>query len=92
MTTLKTIVLVLALTFAGASFSAEVDINTMDAETIAANLKGIGIKKAKAIVTYREANGPFTSADELGNVRGIGTKTIAKIRDNILFSQDGDAN
>jgi len=92
MKALKTIALVLALTFAGASFAAEVDINTMDAETIAANLKGIGIKKAQAIVTYREANGPFTSIDELAKVRGIGAKTIAKIRDNIQISTDGETN
>lgn len=92
MNTLKTIALVIALTFTGASFASEVNINTMDAASIAANLKGIGMKKAEAIVSYRETNGPFTSIDELANVRGIGTKTVAKIRDNVLISQEEKAN
>ncbi len=92
MKTLKTLAFILALTFAGASFAAEVDINTVDAKTIAANLKGIGIKKAQAIVSYREANGPFTSIDELANVRGIGQKTLAKIKDDIRLTDADKSN
>ena len=36
-----------------------VDVNTADAETISAELKGVGLAKAKAIVDYREKHGPF---------------------------------
>lgn len=54
-----------------------VNINTDDAATIAAGLRGIGIKRAEAIVRYREANGPFRSADELVDVKGIGARTVA---------------
>lgn len=39
-------------------------------------LKGIGVKKARAIVDYREKNGAFISLDDLANVKGIGTKII----------------
>ncbi len=84
---LKTLLITLLLCFCGASFAGEVDINSSDAETIAANLKGIGMKKAQAIVAYRESNGPFTSVDELVQVRGIGAKTLAKIRDDVVIGK-----
>ncbi len=53
-----------------------VNINTDDAETLAAGLKGIGQKKAEAIVQYREANGPFKTADELVEIKGIGPRIL----------------
>ena len=53
-----------------------VDINSADVETLAINIDGVGTQKAIAIVQYREANGPFSSLDDLANVRGIGMKTI----------------
>lgn len=53
-----------------------VNINTADAQTLAQKLKGIGIKKAEAIVSYRESFGLFTHIDELAEVKGIGKKTI----------------
>ena len=87
MKSLKTFVLVLAFALSGSVFASEVNINTMDAAAIASNLKGIGMAKARAIVAYREANGPFASIDELANVRGIGEKTVAKNRDKILLSE-----
>lgn len=42
-----------------------------------ASLKGIGLKKAQAIVSYRETIGKFVSTDDLLNVKGIGEKIIA---------------
>ena len=45
-----------------------VDVNTADAETISAELKGVGLAKAKAIGDYREKHGPFRSADDLSLV------------------------
>ncbi|WNO11728.1 ComEA family DNA-binding protein [Teredinibacter sp. KSP-S5-2] len=58
----------------------KVSINKADAETLAASLKGIGLKKAQAIVEWREANGKFTSIDQLTEVKGIGESTIKKNR------------
>lgn len=55
----------------------KVNINKDDAATLAAMLDGVGLKRAQAIVEYREANGPFTDAGELANVKGIGTRTVA---------------
>jgi len=43
-------------------------------------LKGIGAAKAKAIVAYREAHGPFSSVDDLLEVKGIGAATLEKNR------------
>jgi competence protein ComEA len=52
------------------------------------SLKGVGLKKAKAIVAYRKANGPFASIDDLASVKGIGKKTIAKNKGNLQISKD----
>jgi competence protein ComEA len=60
-----------------------VDINTANAETIAAELNGIGLAKAQEIVEYRKKYGPFKSADDLTLVKGVGKKTVERNRDNI---------
>ena len=56
-------------------FAQAIDINTATVEQLE-GLKGIGPKKAAAIVKYREANGPFGSIDDLAKVPGIGKKTL----------------
>jgi competence protein ComEA len=43
-------------------------------------LDGIGDSLARRIVADRDANGPFASIDELRRVKGIGPKTLEKIR------------
>jgi competence protein ComEA len=63
-----------------------VNINTADAQTIATSLDGVGISKAEAIVAYRKAHGAFKNVDEVGNVKGIGTKTLARNREAIHLS------
>ncbi|NOT84567.1 MAG: helix-hairpin-helix domain-containing protein [Methylococcaceae bacterium] len=68
-----------------------VNVNTADATTLADALHGIGLKKAQDIVAYREANGPFKSLEELGNVKGVGDKTLAKNQADILFTGTGAA-
>ena len=63
-----------------------VNVNTADAETISAELKGVGLAKAKAIVEYRQKHGPFSSADDLSLVKGIGERTIELNRSDIKVS------
>ncbi len=79
--------LILALSFvAGAAF-AEIDnpinVNTADAATLAEVLNGVGAKRAEAIVKWRQDHGPFTSIDQLTEVRGVGGEILAKNRDRI---------
>lgn len=65
-------------------YAAPVNINTADAKTLAANINGIGEKKAEAIVQYRQKHGPFNSADDLAKIKGIGPKLIEKNREVLL--------
>ena len=64
-----------------------VDVNTADAETISAELKGVGLTKARAIVEYREKHGPFKTPDDLSLVKGIGDRTVEINRANIRVEQ-----
>jgi competence protein ComEA len=68
------------------SFAGQVNINTADAETISAELNGVGLSKAKAIVEYRQKHGPFRSIADLSLVKGIGEKTVDRNRDSIQVS------
>ena len=65
-----------------------VNINTADATTLAKALNGIGPAKAKAIVSYREKNGPFKTADQLAMVDGISQKLIDQNRADIRLGAE----
>ena len=67
------------------AFAGPVNVNTADAETISAELQGVGLSKALAIVDYRKAHGPFKSIDDLTLVKGIGERTVEINRSNILL-------
>lgn len=61
----------------------KVNINTATAEELVEVLKGIGPKKAQAIIDYREAKGPFASIEQLQEVKGIGPATLARNKECI---------
>lgn len=64
---------------AGAKIAAEpIDINNASAAQLM-TLKGIGEKKAQAIIDYRTAHGSFKNINELSQVKGIGAKMVARI-------------
>ena len=79
--------LALWLALAAPAFAGSpVDINRADAQTLADALDGIGLAKAKAIVDYRQAHGPFRSTEQLAGVKGIGARTVERNRANILLN------
>ncbi|MGH8191573.1 MAG: ComEA family DNA-binding protein [Rhodanobacteraceae bacterium] len=85
--------LALCLAFTLPAFAATpVNVNKADAQTIAKSLDGIGLSKAEAIVAYRTAHGPFKSVDDVGQVKGVGTKTLARNRDAIRLSGSTEAD
>ena len=56
-----------------------VNINTASKKELDA-LPGIGETLAQRIIDYRSANGPFSTVDELTKVKGIGAKTLEKLK------------
>lgn len=77
---------VLLSLFLHPAVAAPINVNSADAEAISQALKGVGPAKAKAIVEYRQANGPFNSVDDLLKVKGIGPAILKKNRDDILLT------
>jgi competence protein ComEA len=63
--------------------SGKVNLNTASINELTA-LKGIGEKKAQAIVDYREKQGKFTTVEQLADVSGIGPATLEANRDMII--------
>ena len=61
-----------------------VNINTADAVTLAAELDGIGLSRAQAIVEDRKRNGPFAEPAELTRVKGVGERIVDMNRANII--------
>ncbi|AKI98168.1 hypothetical protein IX53_00175 [Kosmotoga pacifica] len=62
----------------------KLNVNLADIEELQ-KLPGIGPVLAERIVSYREERGPFKDPLELRNVKGIGDKTLEKIREMIDF-------
>ena len=80
--------LLLTALVGGAAVAAEeqgrVDINTATAAELE-SLPGVGPAKAQAIVAHREV-APFKNADELVEVKGIGEKLYAQLKDRVTVS------
>ena len=64
-------------------FAETVNINTADKEALMTSIKGVGEKRAEAIIAYREQNGSFKSVEELAEVRGVGSSIVEKNMDNL---------
>lgn len=67
------------------TYAGQVSINTADAPTLAAELTGVGEKKAQAIVDYRKLNGAFSTISDLQKVKGISARTIEKNKQNLTL-------
>ncbi len=66
-----------------------IDINTAG-ELDLQRLPGIGEKRARDIVAYREEHGPFQSVDQLDDVSGIGEGILSGLRDYVTAGQSGE--
>ena len=64
----------------GATPGAPIDINTAAAAELE-ELPGVGPATAEAIISHREQVGPFSSVDDLLDVRGIGEAKLEQLRD-----------
>lgn len=84
---IRTILLAALMAVSAAAMAEPIDINTADAATIAAAMKGVGERKAAAIVSYREQHGPFASVYDLTKVKGIGRKTVEANLENITVNE-----
>jgi competence protein ComEA len=73
-----------AVVFSSFTFAEPVNINTADADLIAASLIGVGKQKAMAIVEFRVQHGPFLQPDDIVMVKGIGQSTYQKNKADIL--------
>ncbi|PIZ03914.1 MAG: hypothetical protein COY58_06915 [Gammaproteobacteria bacterium CG_4_10_14_0_8_um_filter_38_16] len=58
-----------------------VDMNHANATQLT-SLKGIGVKKANAILAFRQTHGVFKNVDQLANVKGIGKKGLLRLQTN----------
>ena len=61
----------------------KVNINTATVEELK-TLKGVGEKKAEAIIEYRKKNGSFKTKEDLMKVRGIGKKLLESFEERIV--------
>ncbi|MDB4837716.1 helix-hairpin-helix domain-containing protein [Marinomonas sp.] len=64
------------------------DLNTATAPQLAAVMSGVGVKKAQAIVAYREVHGGFDSVDDLSRVKGIGEALLKRNKELIQVVPD----
>lgn len=63
---------------------ASVNINRANSAQLQ-TLNGIGPTKAQEILKYRKSHGSFSSVDELVNVKGIGPKTLIKLKPHVTI-------
>ncbi len=55
----------------------KINLNTADAATLTHSFKGIGKKRAEAIVAHRAAEGAYKSVADLSQVRGLGESFVS---------------
>jgi competence protein ComEA len=63
--------------------SARINLNQANVSSLTGSFKGIGKKRAEAIIEYRESHHGFKSIEELADVRGIGQRFVDKNKEKL---------
>ena len=79
---MKRLACLAGLLLAAGAAHATVNLNTAQQSELQ-RTKGLDKHKAKAIIDYRNQNGPFDSVDELKNVRGFDLASVEKLRTQV---------
>ena len=87
MDTLKSVILAAMLSLSLSLSAAQaVNINTAGKAELM-SVRGIGEKRAEAIIAYRDKNGPFKSVEDLESVQGIGPAILKDNRDSLTVGE-----
>jgi competence protein ComEA len=62
----------------------KIDLNKADLAQLVGAMKGIGQKRAEAIIAYREEHHGFKSIEELAAVKGIGQHFFDAHKDELI--------
>ena len=84
----KKTLLALCLLIPTLLFAETININTADKESLMSAIKGVGEKRAEAIIAYREEHGPFKSLEELADVKGVGPSIVESNMDNLSIEDE----
>ncbi|MGA1863022.1 ComEA family DNA-binding protein [Deferribacter thermophilus] len=83
---MKKFLFLMIFIFISSVLFAKININTATKEELM-SLKGLGKKKAEAIIERREKK-PFNSIEELLEIKGVGKRFLEKNKDNICVGSD----
>ena len=88
MDNVRSCILAVLLTLPAFLFAGEIiNINTADKEALM-SIKGIGEKRADAIIAYRDQNGSFKSIEQLADVKGVGLTVVDKNRETLVVKEE----
>ena len=81
----RLVLLAAAATVCAAPALAAVNLNTAQQSELQ-RTKGLDKHKAKAIIDYRNQNGPFETLEELEKVRGFDSAAVEKVKSQVALS------
>lgn len=61
-----------------------INLNKASIKTLTHSFKGIGVKRATAIIAYRKAHGPFKTVEDLANIKGLGFSFVQRNREALM--------
>lgn len=72
-------------TMVSSGIAQKIDLNTASIAELQ-TLPGVGISKAKAIITYRQDVGPFLEVAQITEVKGIGERMLSKLQGYVVVN------